>query len=294
MIYIPVDVLNGRFSFSFSELCGYYNIREDICFIDSFTKDQMYLAPFDYIDGISINPSIETVEGRRVSLDFNCNCNYADKTDISMLKKFHYSWYNEMREFLRGEDFKKILLSVSLLRKTTDVYPRQDLIFSEFLINLNQIKGVWIGESPYPRYEDANGRAFSTWERKTPKSLQILINGIRGDLGISKYDVKNDLTELSSRGVMFLNYCLAIDKNKKLIDTFYPFIEQVIRVLNKKENLSVICFGNYAQKTLPLFKDTFNLYSTSHPISSLYSETKWDTKGVFSEFNKHINININE
>lgn len=294
MRYIPVDVLNGKFSFSFSELCGYYNIREDICFIDSFTQDQFYQTPFDYISNIQLNPDVEEVEGRQVTLNFDCNCNYADKMDLALLKKFHYTWFNEMRDFLRGEDFKKILSLVSQVRKKEDVFPKQDLMFSEFLVNLNKVKGVWIGESPYPRYEDANGRAFSTWDKKIPKSLKILIDGIREDLGVSKYDVKNDLVELSSRGVFFLNYCLAIDKDKKLIDVFLPFIQEVIKVLNKKENLSVICFGNYAKKTLPLFKNSFNLYSTSHPVSALYSDKKWETNGVFKNFNKHLNININE
>lgn len=293
MKYIKVDVVNGLFVFNFNRLINYYNNREDITFIDSFTENQMYKAPFDYIDNLNLNPDIENVDKKEVEITFECNCNYADKLDLYLLKKVHYSWFNEMRSFLRSEDFKRIMVETKTLRKTKSVFPEQDLVLSAFLTDLANIQGVWIGESPYLTHEHANGIAFTTWSKKLPKTAGILINGIKEDLGLNNYHINNDFLQLRSKGILFLNYTLAITKKKEdLIEVFKPFIEEVIKVLNKKQKLAVILFGNYAKSLLPLFNEQFSIFSTSHPVSASYTNSKWDTNQVFKNFNKCINIEI--
>jgi hypothetical protein len=67
-------------------------------------------------------------------------------------------------------------------------------------------------------------------------------------------------------------------------------MEEIIKILNQKEEFSTILFGSFAKKLKPLFAEHVNVYSTSHPVSSLYKEEPWDTNSVFLNFNKHIKL----
>jgi uracil DNA glycosylase len=286
MRFIKVEVIKNFFSINFSELAAYYNQKEDIVFIDSLNEDQMYLAPFDYISYIDCNPELEDLTNKVVVVPFACNCNYADKQDLNLLKKFHYSWFNELRPFLKSKEFIQILIKIKKLREKEEVYPQQNLVFSEFLTNLNKVKGVWFGEYPYLNYKDANGRSFSTWERATPKVLNTLKEGIRDDLELTHYNLSNDLLELSNKGILLLNYSLIINQKKDMIDITLPFIKEVIKVLNKKEKLSCLFLGSNAQKLVSLFNKDFNIHTTEYP------NEKWNTNNVFKNFNNHLNIKI--
>jgi uracil DNA glycosylase len=288
MKFIKIDVINGVFSFDFTELCALYNTKEDIVWIDSFSEDQMYQAPFDYISSIELNPDIEELNGKRISINFDCNCSYADKTDLILLRKFHYSWFNELRPFLRSVEFKKYL--IELKKHTT--YPKTDLVFSEFLTNLNKTKGVWIGDIPYLSNDLAIGRAFGTWNSKTTKVLNVIKENIMKDLKLPHYRLSNDLVELNAKGILFLNYCLVADKKFQLLHNSLPFITEVIKILNKKEKISVICLGTYAKKLVPLFSDKFNIYTAENPLISINKNRDWDTNNVFVKFNNDINLEI--
>lgn len=290
MQYIKTEIINNQVQLPYNEVLALYNQRKELLIIDSLSKEQMYLTPFDYNARMYLDPNVENLDDKKLIFDFLPNCNYADSTDLSFLERFHYTWYNVLRTYLRSPEFFKILLEVAAKRKVTSVSPQQDLMFSEFLVDLRTIKGVWIGESPYPSAKVANGRAFATWEKECPKSLQVLLTGIKNDLYYGLHIDSNDLGKLSQKGIMFLNYSLAIDKDKHLIETFKPFIEEVIKILNQKEEFSTILFGNFAKKLQPLFAEHVNVYSTSHPVSSLYKEEPWDTNSVFLNFNKHIKL----
>ena len=290
MEFIKTEIIQNKVVLPYNDVLAYYNQRKELVIIDDQTLDQMYLTPFDYNSKLYLNSNIEDFSQKKLIFEFLPNCSYADATDIALLQKFHYTWYNVLRDFLRGESFLNILKTIALMRKTTTISPQQDLMFSEFLVDLRTIKGVWIGESPYPNPKIANGRAFATWEKECPKSLQILLDGVKRDLNYNLTIDNNDVGKLSHKGILFLNYNLAIDKDKKLIDIFIPFLLKVIEILNQKEDLSVILFGAYAQKLKPLFAEHVNIYHTSHPISASYKNEAWNTNNVFTNFSKHIKL----
>lgn len=289
MQIIKIDVVNDKFEFSYNDLLAYYNKREELLWIDSYTDNQMYMTPFDYNSKMYLNPHLEDLDKRTLTFDFIPNCNYADQKDIILLKRFHYTWYNELKDYLKTDEFFQLLQTIESLRRTKELFPKRELMFNAFLMDLRKVKGVWIGESPYPTHEHAIGTAFATWNHQVPKSLEILKKGIAKDLGLQNYALPNDLGVLTHKGILLLNYTLVIDKEKSTIELFRSFINEIIKVLNKKEELSVILFGAYAQKLHSLFI-TPNIYSTSHPISASYSNTEWDTKNVFLNFSNHIKL----
>lgn len=289
MKIIKVEVVNDFCNLRKIDLLFYYQNKEDLVLVDSLNYDnQMYLAPFDFIDYIKDDPNI--YDQIRIPFHSEGFKSYLDNVDKALLKVFHHTWFNELKDFLKSKDFTEILIKIKKVRNNTDVYPYQNLMFSEFLVPIYSINGLWIGESPYTNYKDANGRAFATWESAIPKSLEILKKGIAKDLDLTTYNLSNDLSQLTTKGIMLLNYAFAIDKEKKLIDEFIPLWKKIIEILNKKDNFSIIFFGNYAQKLLPLFNDSFVKFKTSHPISSAYTGIEWDTNNVFLNFNKQIRL----
>lgn len=283
MQIIRAEVVNGFVNMRYIDLLYYYYMREDIVIVDYLNKDnQMYLAPFDYNYYMIKDPIINN-ELASLHIPFIKNGNYLEDIDHVFLKFFHHSWYNKLKPFLTSPIFKDILVQIKKKRDVTKVYPSQNLMFSEFLVPIYTTKALWLGELPYLKSDFANGRAFATWSAITPKSLQILNKGINSDLNVNYY-LKNDLSFLTGKGIMLLNYCLASDKDKTLLHSFVPFLKEVIKVFNEKEKFSVITFGDNAKSLLPLFNNSFLKLETELPVEG------WNTNNVFKIFNQNDSI----
>lgn len=185
-----------------------------------------------------------------------------------LLHKFHYSWLNTgLSEYLHNPDFKRILATVKQFRSFEPVYPRSEDMFTAFLHpSFDQIKCVWMGLSPYPS-NHANGRAFASYQKETPVSLQIIQDAIRSSmqLGII-HEFDNSLVSLSNQGVLFLNAAFTTTADpRKHLEIWRLFTEQVFQVLRQKPDLTYVLFGKEAQSFVSLIPSHHTVYTLNHP-----------------------------
>ena len=69
--------------------------------------------------------------------------------ETRLLCRFHYSWFNVLRDYLLSDKFKNTIQATINERKTSEVFPEPTQIFSAFLTDYHSIKCLWLGLSPY-------------------------------------------------------------------------------------------------------------------------------------------------
>ena len=212
-----------------------------------------------------------------------------------LLNHFHYSWYNELIPVLSHQYFKNVL---SYLKqcwdKGNELTPHKDDIFNVFKYPVWHYKYVWLGQSPYPNIKDANGYAFASRDSENkPVSLKAIEEAIRRDCKINGGFKSNDLSSLIGQGVMLLNCSLTYNKTtgKPHLDVWKPFIEFVIKTMNRKYEVSYILFGSDAKSFKPVINPNHIVFICQHPAAAAYQNRSFESGGVFEAFQSHTNIN---
>jgi uracil DNA glycosylase len=207
--------------------------------------------------------------------------------ETRLLTRFHYSWFNILREYLLSDKFKNTIAATIKERKTSEVFPEPTQIFSAFLTDYHSIKCLWLGLSPYFTKQegrlDANGFCFSTYNKKKTASLEVLQAGIRKDMQYGfNWVLRNDLFHLNQQGVMLLNSALTTtcDANSHIL-LWKEFIQFVI----DKLDVPVIAFGKVAQS----FQFKNKVWNVYHPAYYARSKSEPDYT-CFSELNNILNI----
>ena len=148
--------------------------------------------------------------------------------------------------------------------------PQKTQIFNALIhVPFEKVKVVIIGKDPYPNPKDAHGFAFSSLDKKTPRSLINVFKVIDQTYGSNLLNGgKNDLTEWVKSGVLLLNTSLTFQKidddtlspkekeslKKKTqlyhIHTWEPFIDTIIKkILTIKDRpVVMILWSNEAHK----------------------------------------------
>lgn len=166
------------------------------------------------------------------------------------------------------------------------IYPDQENIFRAFLETpLDDVKVVMLGQNPY-HDGSATGIAFDNKRNPSPTKENIkflkklspsLLNvmtemyensgeNFRGTVRMDYTD--SHLGHLPKQGVLLLNSALTVEKGiaDSHMDLWQPFTEEVIKVLNEKDNIVWMLFGAFALA----FKEkitnpTHKFIITSHP-----------------------------
>ena len=207
--------------------------------------------------------------------------------ETRLLCRFHYSWFNILRDYLISDKFKNTIQATINERKTSEVFPEPTQIFSAFLTDYHSIKCLWLGLSPYFTKQnginDANGYCFSTYNKNKTASLNILQEGIRKDMKYGfNWVLRNDLLHLNQQGVMLLNSALTTtsDANSHIL-LWKEFIQLVI----DKLDVPVIAFGKVAQS----FQFKNKVWNVNHPAFYAYKKIE-PNYTCFSELNEMIKI----
>ena len=177
------------------------------------------------------------------------------------LKNAHPSWHADIQQALAQMD-----TNYAQQLRNEDFLPAHKDIFNAFSLPKSAVKTVLLGESPYPRYESANGYAFwdaavqNLWSEKgldkrvnRATSLRNFIKMLlvaRGDLqqdtsqeAISLIDKKNFIksnTELFNglieQGFLLLNASLIFRPGKVRQDAkaWRPFMTTILRSLSQQ------------------------------------------------------------
>jgi uracil DNA glycosylase len=207
--------------------------------------------------------------------------------ETRLLERFHYSWFNILRDYLLTDKFKNTIAATIKERKTSEVFPEPTQIFSAFLTDYYSIKCLWLGLSPYftkqQGINDSNGFVFSTYNKNKTASLNILQEGIRKDMKYGfNWVLRNDLFHLNQQGVMLLNSALT-----PTCDAYshVPLWKDFIQYVIDKLDVPVIAFGKVAQS----FQFKNKVWNVYHP--AYYARNKTEPNYTcFSELDETLKI----
>ena len=188
----------------------------------------------------------------------------------------HPSWHFILEEALSCMDSKYLIE----LQQKTSCLPTFDKLFAAFSKNIDEVKYILLGESPYPRAESANGYAFwdaavrelwsenglskavnrATSLRNFMKMLLVAKGSLSepytqlaiAQINKSTYINTGDelFTNMLNRGFLLLNISLIYEKGCVAYHArnWRPFISCVLRHLSSKNQIvKCLVLGKLAQ-----------------------------------------------
>tara|TARA_B100000686_G_scaffold349586_1_gene443338 strand:+ start:2384 stop:3073 length:690 start_codon:yes stop_codon:yes gene_type:complete len=175
------------------------------------------------------------------------------KSSSKKKPKIHDSWLRE----IEGE-FKKPYMGslraflIQEKSKGVNILPPSNQIFRAiYETSLDDVKVVIIGQDPYHKVNQANGLSFSVNpEVRVPPSLVNIFKELKEDLG-HEIPVHGSLQSWANQGVLLLNSILSVEEGKAGSHAnkgWETFTDKLIEVLNKRQDLVFILWGNYAAK----------------------------------------------
>ncbi len=175
-------------------------------------------------------------------------------------REFDSKYMKELGDFLRSEK-----------TKGKKIFPLGGQIFNSFnLTKFDEVKAVIIGQDPYHGEGQAHGLSFSV-QRGTsiPPSLRNIFLELENDLNISMSGQGN-LEKWSKQGVLLLNSCLTVEKNRPGSHQgigWEKFTDSVLCCINDlKKNVVFILWGKKAKEKEELIDKQIHLViSSSHP-----------------------------
>ena len=185
--------------------------------------------------------------------------------------KLPISWKNELNKIsdLSSLD-KPIRYILNEISKGKKISPSHNNIFKAFeYCSFSSTKVVIFGQDPYFQKDVANGLAFSVGQNKPlPSSLKNIYKEIESDVGALS---NNDgyLKSWADQGVLLLNSALTVEVGKPGSHSkigWQDFIFEIVKIINKKQNIVFILWGNDAKKYIKYIDKDINLIlSSSHP-----------------------------
>ena len=185
--------------------------------------------------------------------------------------KLPISWKNVLNKIsdLSSLD-KPIRYILNDISKGKKISPSHNNIFKAFeYCSFSSTKVVIFGQDPYFQKDVANGLAFSVEPNKPlPSSLKNIYKEIESDVGALS---NNDgyLKSWADQGVLLLNSALTVEVGKPGSHSkigWQDFIFEIVKIINKKQNIVFILWGNDAKKYIKYIDKDINLIlSSSHP-----------------------------
>jgi uracil-DNA glycosylase len=155
-------------------------------------------------------------------------------------------------------------------KKDVDIYPSIENVFRLlYMINLNNIKIIIIGQDPYHSEDAATGISFDvgTKDHINPSLLNIYT-----ELSLEGYTPNKNgrLLHWVKQGVFLINMALTVTEGKpnSHADVWKVFTTRLLTyIVMNRNNIVFLLFGRYAQILEPLIKEneTHVVLKTSHP-----------------------------
>ena len=181
------------------------------------------------------------------------------------------------------------------MEKGKEILPKTNRIFNAFeYCSFVSTKVVIFGQDPYFQKDVANGLAFSVHKNQTvPASLRNIYREIENDIG--HVSSKNGcLKNWAKQGVLLLNSSLTVEYLKPGSHSnigWEKFIINIIKILNKKNKIVFILWGNQAiQYSKYIDQDDNLILSASHP-SPLSAYRGFFGSKHFSKCNSYLKEN---
>ena len=104
------------------------------------------------------------------------------------------------------------------------------------------------------------------------------------------YIQDDNLSYLSSQGVLLLNAALTVEKDKpgSHLEIWAPFTNYLLSEIIATTGVPVLYLGSQAAQLSVVTATTNPSYVLNHPAHAAYTGKPWETEGVFTKINKHI------
>ena len=208
----------------------------------------------------------------------------SDKNKFSYIQ-LEDSWLKHLLPEFQKEYMKSLkYFLTSELKKNKTIFPKG----SQMFLALNstpysKVKVVILGQDPYHGIGQAHGLCFSVPRGvEKPPSLVNIFKELNSDLGI-KFPSHGSLLSWANQGVLLLNSVLSVEKGIPASHAgmgWEIFTDRIINLVNQKEGIVFILWGNYAIKKASKIDRSRHLVLTSAHPSPLSAN-----KGFFG--NKH-------
>jgi len=286
-----------------SELNDIYENYHEVLFINLLTKEFMLVSNFDlpYLEKDTdkierFNEYTGKYTNKTITFKPNKNQDYITDIQLKILSKIHFSWYNNMIDYISSNKFINVLKELGAERKKYPVFPEVDKQFVAYQKSISSIKVIFIGLDPYTTGE-ATGIAFATDRKVKPVSLQKIEEGIKDDL--FNYDetrnLQNNLLPLIEQGVLFMNCALTVPKGKVggHIELWKDFTTSILKSLDaQKSPLLFVFLGKKAQEfSKHITNPKHNCFLLEHPAKASYEDRKWNHLNIFSLINTQLKYN---
>lgn len=194
---------------------------------------------------------------------------------------FGESWAGILEEYLELGKLNVIAKKVNIDRNQFQIIPEQGspLFFKAFRETLyNEVKVVILGQDPYHSPPNAfDGLAFSnSFLDSQQPSLKNILAEVERDI----YDgfelerlSRQSLYSWAEQGVLLINVAHSVRAKKpgSHLPLWEPFTLEVIKALNKKDDLIWLLWGNYAISYKEYISNKSHyIICTSHPSSYSY------------------------
>ena len=176
-----------------------------------------------------------------------------------LAKEFEKSYMKDLSIFLNSE-----------VKEGKEVYPKgNEMFLSLNLTPYDEVKVGIIGQDPYHGPGQAHGLSFSVPEGvKIPPSLHNIFLELKEDLNIS-IPQNGFLSNWAQQGVLLLNSVLSVERGKPgshSLKGWDKFTDKIISLLNNKEHIVFMLWGNYAaQKGREIDAATHLVLPSAHP-----------------------------
>ena len=208
---------------------------------------------------------------------------------------FHNDWDIILGEEIEKVYFKQILKNVNELYQTKTIFPLKKDVFNAFRLSYKDIKVVILGQDPYHGEGEVHGYAFSCLKTPIPPSLKNIYKELYDDLHIQKDITNGDLTPWVKQGVMLLNTCLTVEKDKPNSHKnlgWHTFTDEVIKKLNEREDPIVfILWGNNAREKKKYITNNKHLVIESAHPSPFSARNGFFGSKPFSKTNEFLKQN---
>lgn len=203
--------------------------------------------------------------------------------------------FKELIKIEEQKDYYKNLMKfVNEEYQKHTCYPPYELIFNAFNFkDIKDIKVVIVGQDPYHEANQAHGLAFSTLDKKLPKSLINIYKELNDDLGVNRLD--GDLTSWAEQGVFLLNTVLSVEEGKANSHKnkgWEIFTLEVIKALNEDSSPKIfVLWGNDAYKFKQYITNPKHEVITSAHPSPLSAYRDFFGSKPFSKINAFLKKN---
>lgn len=200
------------------------------------------------------------------------------------------SWQERLGDELAKPYFQKLRDFVAGERRTHEVFPPEDEVFTALrLTPYESVRVMILGQDPYHGPGQAHGLAFSVRPGvRPPPSLKNMFKELHDDVGCP-VPKTGYLAPWAEQGVLLLNAVLTVragEANSHKGKGWEKFTDAVIRAVNDKEERVVfVLWGAYAGKKRELIDESRHAVVQSVHPSPLSARRGFFGSRPFSQVN---------